>query len=337
MNQFSSIPLQDEVLLSNTDSKILAQLSQGKLVSGEEIGEALGVSRAYVWKRISALKEQGLRVLSVPGEGYRLPPGYEVIQPSVLTEYLTRPLPLLRCCWSLPSTNVAAAALAEAFPTDEFLLLSEMQTAGRGRRGKHWHSPLGADLYLSYKVSFESGATALQGLSLVIGVAIVTALRRLAPQAELSLKWPNDIYYEGRKLSGILVEVCGDVNGLCHAIIGVGVNASFTSENTVEQPVASILEVLPDVERHQWVAAIINEIRQSMTEFHKHGLSHSLSAWDQYDFLKGQEVIVYLGEQSVAGVATGISASGALCVNVGNKLREFYAGEVSVRKHESAS
>src|SRR5690625_4722974 len=142
VNQFSSIPLQDEVLLSNTVSKILAQLSQGKLVSGEEIGEALGVIRAYVWKRISALKEKGLRVLSVPGEGYRLPPGYEVIQPSVLTEYLTRPLPLLRCCWSLPSTNVAAAALAEAFPTDEFLLLSEMQTAGRGRRGKHWHSPL---------------------------------------------------------------------------------------------------------------------------------------------------------------------------------------------------
>lgn len=331
-NTFYTYPITGEKKLSAVDKKIMDYLSLGELISGEQIGELIGTSRAYVWKRIAALKERGLEVLSFHGEGYRLPPGSEALSEELLSRCIDRNDLHLRACWILPSTNLAALELAEQFPLKEFILLAESQTQGRGRRGKDWCSPLGGDLYMSYKVPFDSGAKSLQGLSLVVGVAIVEALITLTGSEELALKWPNDIYYQGRKLGGVLIEMTGDINGDCDAIIGVGINSSFSGD--AEQPVASISEILPaKMNRNHWIADIVNAISASVVKFKEEGLVPFIDKWSTYDFLLQQKVSVLLGNEVVTGKAVGINGNGALLVERGaGSVETFYAGEVSVRK-----
>lgn len=331
-NTLLTYPLAGEIQLADIDKKILHQLSQGRLVSGEEIGKQIGTSRAYVWKRIAALKEQGLEVISVHGEGYRLPEGGEVLDKAQLNSELNNKQIPLRICWSLPSTNLAAMALAEQFPGQEFVLLSESQSEGRGRRGKSWQSPFGPNLYLSYKVPFNRGAKSLQGLSLVVGVAIVQALNELSDNCPLALKWPNDVMLEDRKLSGILIEMSGDINGDCDAIIGVGINASYLGGEG-EQGVASIHEAIPThINRNTWTARIINAIQAAIIAFKQQGLQPFLEEWQRFDYLYGQRVKVLLGSHVVEGTAMGANPAGALLVDVGDEVQSFYAGEVSVRK-----
>jgi len=325
--------LTDEKKLASVDKKILSALSQGKLISGELIGNKVGTSRAYVWKRINSLKEQGLKVISIHGEGYRLPAGEELLDAQIIHDHLGHKATQLRVCWSLPSTNLAAMELAEHAPQQEFVVLAEMQTQGRGRRGKEWFSPLGADLYMSYKIPFSGGAKSLQGLSLVIGVAISNALKKLTAKEGLSLKWPNDIYFQGRKLGGILIEMCGDINGDCDAIIGVGLNASYRADESSSEEVASLTELMPGtLNRNYWVAMLINAIKNAVTDFKKNGLSEFLNQWRSLDILVGNSINVFLGESVVTGIAEGVSPSGALLVQTGEGLKTFYAGEVSVRK-----
>lgn len=329
----NSFPLAGEEVLAEIDQHILALLSQGRMISGEEVGEAVGTSRAYVWKRIESLKKQGIEIVSARGEGYRLPEGQELLTVEKLATYLSVSTLPLRLCWRLPSTNVAAIELALEFPDAEFVLISESQTEGRGRRGKQWLSPFGADLYMSYKVPFEGGAKSFQGLSLVVGVAVITALKKVTNAEDLSLKWPNDLYYQGRKFGGILVEMTGDINGKCDAIIGVGINATFDSAEQTGQEVASIHEFIPEqTNRNFWVAEVINELSDTLQKFRQVGLTPFIERWSAYDFLKGQPVSVFLGETHIQGVALGVGETGALEVRTSKGVQSFYAGDVSVRK-----
>lgn len=329
----NSFPLAGEEALAEIDQQILALLSQGRMISGEEVGEVVGTSRAYVWKRIASLKKQGVEIISAHGEGYRLPENQELLTLEKLTAYLTVSTLPLRLCWRLPSTNAAATELALEFPETEFVIISESQTEGRGRRGKQWLSPFGGDLYMSYKAPFEGGAKSFQGLSLVVGVAVITALKKITNAEGLSLKWPNDLYYQGRKFGGILVEMTGDINGKCDAIIGIGINATFQSAEQTGQEVASILEFLPKkTDRNFWVAELINELSNTLKKFRQVGLTPFIESWSNYDFLNGQPVTVFLGETAIQGLAVGISATGALEVRTAQGLQNFYAGDVSVRK-----
>lgn len=330
LNSFS---LAGEEALAEIDQQILASLSQGRVISGEEVGELVGTTRAYVWKRIASLKKQGVEIVSVHGEGYRLPESQELLTFEALATYLGGNALPLRLCWRLPSTNMAAIELAAEFPEAEFVLIAESQTEGRGRRGKRWLSPFGADLYMSYKVPFEGGAKSLQGLSLVVGVAVMTALKKITNAEGLSLKWPNDLYYQGRKFGGILIEMAGDISGKCDAIIGVGINATFNSAEQTGQEVASILEFLPKMtNRNFWVAEVIKELSFTLKKFKQVGLVPFIERWSSYDFLKDQPVTVFLGDTNVQGIAVGISSTGALEVHTSKGLQRFYAGDVSVRK-----
>src|SRR5690606_37620720 len=101
--------------------------------------------------------------------------------------------------------------------------LAERQTAGRGRRGRAWVSPFGSNLYFTMAQNFQGGALALEGLRLVVGVSVVEALAGLGIKG-LGLKWPNDVFCQGSKVAGILLEMNGDVSGECQVVIGIGLN-----------------------------------------------------------------------------------------------------------------
>src|SRR5690606_6599169 len=205
-----------------------------------ELAARLGVSRAAVWKQIRRLRELGLPVEARAGQGYRLAGPVELLDAARISDELgaagRRRLGDLAVHWQIDSTSSELLRRAATDPRDGLACLAEVQSAGRGRRGRAWRTPLGGGLALSLLKRFDDGMGALGGLSLVAGVAAVRALADCGI-AGVGLKWPNDLYAQGRKLGGILVELGGDATGPCHAVIGIGLNLRIDAETaSIDQP-----------------------------------------------------------------------------------------------------
>ena len=196
---------------------LLSILSDGEYHSGDALGRRLGVSRTAIWKQLKKIGDLGVVLESVKGKGYRLPGGLDLLDPATINKSLTplasEMLSTLDVFEVVDSTNVIALSRAME-GAHGYLCTAEQQTAGKGRRGKVWASPYASSLYISAVWEFPSGAAALEGLSLAVGVAVVDALTQ-AGLENVQLKWPNDILCGGRKLAGILLEVAGDLSGPC--------------------------------------------------------------------------------------------------------------------------
>lgn len=318
---------------------LVRRLADGRFHSGESLASDLGVSRAAIWKQVRDLRaDLGLEVAAVRGRGYRL----------------ARPLELLDRGWIAAALAPATAAgLAELIVLDTvgstsahllplrpprsglgIACVAEQQTAGRGRRGRRWVSPFGANVYLSLLWQFDLPATALAGLSLAAGVAVAQALRGLGID-EVALKWPNDLLWRGRKLGGILVELAGEAEGPTRAVIGVGVNHRMPADAgaAIDQDWADVAGALPagTPSRLALVASLLDHLVAALPRFAAGGLAPFLPAWEALDALRGREVVVQLGEGVVRGTAIGVARSGALRLATMTGEREFLGGEVSLR------
>jgi BirA family biotin operon repressor/biotin-[acetyl-CoA-carboxylase] ligase len=234
---------------------------------------------------------------------------------------------------SLDSTNSALQRL----PLGEqhaVALLAEHQVAGRGRRGRQWASPYGRNLYLSLGWQFGKSMSELGCLPLVVALAVAQALSRAGLEGH-QVKWPNDLLLGGRKLCGCLVEVQGDAQGPCHAVLGVGVNVYMpVSELTddIDQPWTDLHSQLPGISRNELAALLIEELIKQMNLFAAQGFEPLKDLWEQLDGLKGQTVEVFSGSGSVSGTAIGVDQGGALLLDTGKKVLNLYSGDVSLRK-----
>ena len=185
--------------------KLIALLANGEFHSGEQLGETLGMSRAAINKHIQTLRDWGVDVFTVPGKGYSLPEPIQLLNAEKILSQLD---------------DGSVAVLPVIDSTNQYLLdrigelksgdacVAEYQHAGRGRRGRKWFSPFGANLYLSMFWRLEQGPAAAIGLSLVIGIVMAEVLRKLGAD-KVRVKWPNDLYLQDRKLAGNLVELTG--------------------------------------------------------------------------------------------------------------------------------
>ena len=172
--------------MSDLQTQILEILKDAQFHSGQSLGQTLGVSRTAVWKQLQKLEAMGLQLESIKGKGYRVAEDFELLDYTQITSLLNNPaqqqLHQLQIHQSLDSTNRQANLVIQQSKQESAsgtVILSEYQTAGRGRRGKHWVSPFASNIYLSIVWDFEQGATALQGLSLAIGVAVRRALTQM--------------------------------------------------------------------------------------------------------------------------------------------------------------
>lgn len=236
----------------------------------------------------------------------------------------------LRVLDSVDSTN--DALLRERDPLQNSVLLANRQTAGRGRRGRVWQSPPDANLYLSVYRRFDPPMSALGGLSLAVGVALVQALSGLGVSG-LGLKWPNDLLRDGRKLGGILIESAGRSLGPARAVIGIGLNVRMPAAITgIDQPWADLSGQLPaPLDRNRLAAALLAELLQALARFSESGLSPFLGCWRKHDALAGRPVRVIDGDRESPGVALGVADDGALLVEHAAGVRRHYSGEVSLR------
>ena len=328
-------------------------LADGEFHSGEEVGRQLGVSRTAVWKQLKKLADYGLQLESVKGRGYRLAQPLELLDQALLQEELMRrfngsatlPTPMepdrasryLDVLFAIGSTNdYAPGQLDRGEATSGYLCLGEFQHHGRGRRGRHWVSPLGSNLILSLVLEFESGAAALEGLSLAVSIAVVRALKALGLQ-RVQLKWPNDLLVDERKLGGILLEMRGDPSGRCQVVIGVGLNVLMAGATAgIDQPWTTVADYLPEVSRHQVAVAVIGNLLDLLESYPDTGFAAFKEEWLSYDAFSGRQVVVSSGDQTRTGVAAGVTDNGALLLDSEGVTIPCYGGEISLRLHRDS-
>jgi len=314
---------------------LIEQLADGKFRSGTELGETLGCSRAAVWKQIEALRDMGVEVDAVKGRGYRARRPIELLEPSRLLGHVAAPvrktLSGLEVHTELDSTNRFLMERSAELRSGH-VCFAERQTAGRGRRGRQWVSPFGANLYMSMLWRFEQGAAGLSGLSLALGVGLARALDA-GDARGVQLKWPNDVLWDGRKLAGILVELTGETGGPCDVVLGIGLNWKMPAhlEKAIGQPWADVEELSAGLGRNRLGGALITHLIETLKGFESDGFTAFADEWQRRDAYQGGLVSLDLGRETVAGVARGVDHDGALLLEVGGKLVRYTAGEISLR------
>lgn len=318
-----------------SERELLARLIAGP-ATGAGLAKEFGLTRGGVWKRIEALRALGVDVVAQPGRGYALAQPLSLLEAHALVRALSAAaraeLAGLDVLFETDSTN--AHALRSPVPArGTQAWLAERQTAGRGRRGREWTSPLAAHVYLSLARRFEGGVAALQGLSLAVGVAVADALHGLGYR-QVGLKWPNDLLADGRKLGGILVEVGGDAGGPLRVVVGLGINVAMpaSAARGIDQPwcdLASLSSAPPS--RAAVCVALLDALLPMLARFERDGLAPFLDGWARHDLLAGHAVRVIEGRREHLGVAMGITADGALRLRHDDGERRYHAGEASLR------
>lgn len=282
----------------------------------------------------------GLQLKSVKGKGYKIPENFELLDADQISNDLNQQsedqLNGLYIYKSVDSTNKAANQLIEAQAdiASGAVILSEYQTMGRGRRGKNWVSPFAANLYLSMVWDFDQGASALQGLSLAIGVAVSRALKQLQVEG-VQLKWPNDIYINNKKLGGILLEMVGDPAGQCTVIIGIGINHRMPEQSgeAIDQQWTDLAAVTSEaVSRNKLAAYIINHCFDILSDYQQKGFTRYQEEWQAIDAFQGAQAVVSTVNQSTVGMPVGVDEFGALKMKLANgEVKTFIGGELSLR------
>lgn len=323
--------------------QLLKLLADGDTHSGERLAEQLRITRAAVWKAINALRELGIDIESLH-QGYRLPHAVDLYDAERIQTALSvanAALQRIDVLFTVDSTNRFVTERPATHSGHGVLCVTEIQQAGRGRRGRSWVAPFGSGICMSLGWLFDSLPPAFSALSLVVGVALTRALRGIGAH-EVGLKWPNDVLWQGRKLAGVLIEMRGEPDGPAHVVIGIGLNLSLpdaSKQQLLEQQanVTDLHEVLGTLApaRNELVAAFTQHLLQVLTVFAREGFTPFVAEWQRYDVLQKAEVNVLQADRTIAGIARGVSEDGSLLVDTAQGLQRFVSGEVSLRARAS--
>ncbi|WP_026609380.1 biotin--[acetyl-CoA-carboxylase] ligase [Methylocaldum szegediense] len=317
---------------------LLHVLSDNGFHSGTELAGRLGISRTAVWKAVRALELRGIEIAALPGRGYRVVQPLELLNETAIRAALK---PEVACLLSalhvydeLDSTNTHLMRLAAERAPSGVVCLAETQTAGKGRIGRTWLSPLGANVYLSVLWRYDDHAL-IAGLSLAVGVAVIRALEKCGVVG-VGLKWPNDLLWEGRKLGGILLEASGEAHGGCAVVVGLGINRYIPSAvgREIDQAWVDLSTVAGESapSRNRLIASILNELLPLLNDYQHTGLRHYLPEWRRYHHLNGREVVVRQGDIETVGTVADITEEGLLVLTCKDgKRREFASGDVQLR------
>jgi len=313
---------------------LLNLLKDGRFHSGQDLGAALGISRTAVWKQLQHLQtELNLPLHKVRGRGYQLANALSLLDATLLGVNAPWPVHVHE---SLDSTNAEALRAIVSGRIAPFLVLSERQTAGRGRRGRTWASPFGENLYYSLVLRIDGGIRQLEGLSLVVGLAVMNTLREMGVSGA-GLKWPNDVLVERRKIAGILLELVGDPADVCHVVMGIGINVNMQTTDQVDQQWTSMrLESGHLVDRNRLTTQLGRKLQSYLDLHRREGFVAIQVEWEASHLWQGRAVTLIAGTTHIDGVVLGIDQEGALRLKVGDDERTFSGGELSLRlRHDS--
>lgn len=330
-----------EIQRLTASKPLLALLADGEFHSGTQLAQSLGLSRSGIWKQLQNLQALGLEVSAVSGKGYKLNPALQLLDADAIRQQLESSVQSLlsdiHIFDQINSTNSYLLTQAQQAAGSGLVCLAEYQSAGRGRRGRQWVSPFGHNIYLSILWRYAASPSILSGLSLAVGVACAKALQQFGVE-DIALKWPNDLYWQQRKLAGILVEVSGESAGPCHAVIGLGLNLYLPSDQAqqIDQAWIDLQHILGlDClkQRNRLVAELLNQLLPVLAEYENSGLTPFIEQWRAFDCVYNQRVQLEFGQHTVHGRAVGIDAQGLIQIeDDSGQIRSYASGEVSLRR-----
>ncbi len=303
-------------------------------VSGELIASTLALSRTGVWKQMQALQKQGVKIEGKQNSGYRLLEWPDLLLPEILERYLVGDLGrhvFWHAC--LASTNTTAKELARQGAEHGTLVVTEEQTAGRGRRGRSWTSEKNSGIFASLILRPQLPARRIPMLTLAVGIALVEALHTCG-LSEAWLKWPNDIWVGNRKLAGILSELSGELDQVDFVVIGMGVNTHQTEFPAELAATATSFyrETGQRPNRAKLLAYVLQELERVLPLLDLADPAPLLAAWQKHDRLLGQTVNVVETSDQYTGTALGLTPTGALRIGLANGSEKVVlAGDVSIR------
>jgi BirA family biotin operon repressor/biotin-[acetyl-CoA-carboxylase] ligase len=305
-------------------------------VSGQDISSELGISRTAVWKNVNRLRETGYTIDAVSNRGYRLLEGVDIptadeIGRCVRTTWLGRDVIYMK---SVDSTNSLAMMLAAQGADHGTVVTADRQTAGRGRQGRQWHSPAGTNLYMSLILRPPVSPAEASQIPVLSVIASIRALRRTCPDLELGVKWPNDVYCRGRKVSGTLCEMKAEMDRVEHVVVGTGVNVN-TGPPDPDMPVTAtslLIESGSEQSRVQLAAGFLEEFEavydRWMSETSLAGFQRE---WEASSLLLGRKIDVRTASRTISGECMGIADNGALRLRMTDgSFRLVYAGDASL-------
>ena len=319
--------------MSDPAASVVRALADGRPRRRGALARACAMDEAALGDALDRLSRLGV-ALAVEGGTVALPRPVDLLDP----ERIRRSVPRLRpgavhVRFAVDSTNtVLAGRLREGAAAPE-LCAAEIQTAGRGRRGRRWVSGLGQSLVLSVSWRFATRSSGLGGLSLAAGAALAEALAA-GGFVDVMLKWPNDLVIGDRKLAGILVEASHSRPGSAACVVGAGFNLDLARADSgrIDRPWTDFARAFGRVPaRNALAARAANAILDACERYRDHGLAPFMARWERLDALRGRPVRVLAGGAPLAGVARGIDAGGALLVEHAAGVARCEAGEVSVR------
>lgn len=305
-------------------------------VSGQTLCEQFHVSRTAIWKYMNGLKEAGYVIDSVSNKGYRLLACPDLvneaaIRSSLETKWMGHEIVFYE---ETDSTNVRAKILGEEGKKSGVLVIAEQQTGGKGRRGRGWVSPKRTGIFMSLMLRPEILARHASMLTLVSAVAVAKGINEIG-NIECTIKWPNDIIINGKKVCGILTEMSTDMEEIQYVVVGMGINVNNKEFPQEIQSVATslFLETGKEVERAKLVAGILKQFESYYGIFEKdQDLSGILSVYNEMLINKNRQVRIIEEGKERTGLALGIDKEGALLVQRENgAVERVIAGEVSVR------
>ena len=313
---------------------LITRLNDGKIHSGQSLATEFGVSRTAIWKLARRALKEGFDIHTVRGRGYQLANPVDFLDQEIIAKNVegasSRPL-ALSVIDEIDSTNAEVMRMLARGECATPVVTAETQTAGRGRRGQPWCSPAGENIYLSMGLSLSGGFSAVDGLSLVLGVAVAEALECLGA-APVGLKWPNDIFIDGAKVGGILVELQGELqDGVVHAIVGLGLNVHMTAAPAIDQAWTSLALARPQLtwSRNALVSTLITSIADASDKFQSVGFAGFRSSWQSRDVFFSRQIMARDGK--LQGVGQGIDHSGNYVLRTNEGEFAVRSGEISLR------
>lgn len=309
-------------------SDLLSHLPPGSWVSGEEIALNLGVSRSAVWKQVQALRTKGYRIESSTNKGYRLDANQDVMDPEQIlsgleTDFVGKDLRYFR---EVKSTNETAREIA-ADCVDGTVVLAEVQTKGRGRLSRQWHSPTGG-IWMSLVLKPAIPLAQAYIINMAVSVAIARALY-LVYGIRAGIKWPNDLLVGDRKLCGILTEVSAEMDRLDYVVVGIGMNANVDVNNfpTDWNATSLSMETGSQVSRTELIQALLMEIEKA---YKQTGSRDTYLEWRDRSVTLGRRVHITSSEGDFEGQAVHLSEDGALEIELPGecrRIRRIVAGD----------
>lgn len=324
-----------------TDTRILTAFRQAGsgFVSGAELSQQLGITRAAIWARIEELRKLGYDIAASPHQGYRLLSVPDVLHADDLLSLLPGTKVVgrdIRVFQETASTNDVAEKLARDGVKEGVVVFAESQSKGRGRLGRKWISPLRQGLWFSVLLRPNLRPQAATQLTVAAATALYRGIRDVTGIAP-EIKWPNDIQIQGRKIAGVLTELSAEIDHINHLILGIGVDVNQTATEFPPElrKIATSLkaETGRDIHRADLAAAILRELDRDYARIGNGEFAKLADEWQQQCTTIGQRVSINIGDRIIQGHAEALDDDGALLVRTQHgRLERIIGGDVTLQK-----